>query len=594
MSNLASYSADLIIWLGALIVFVAAMGRFNNPRLLIEESSLDGKSWQHFLKDMLSWSPGRQSILLKPPRANTTAFRYRLYQSFYALIALLIYFLLLFQPDIRAELQEIISWFVQQGVPDIGNASPLVVSAFVIVIFPNVPPFRWGDTVIRTWLYDYALIPAQQLREVNRLKIAPYHPPQYLLDQVRELALAEGFDEADIHYNNQHPTTQSLWSKCMLLVEQLKTWEADDHYKTAFAVLREPDSEMRSADSVKEMRRNLMSDAQVLFNQLRASNGDKSDELIERENVFRTNCCVLLKKIYTVLAGISLHSHYSDNERIRQFGEYGFELEHESSGPLPDANDMLMLAIILCTIIVLPLAMKLGLIRALSIGTMMFSAVLAPVMLARFCPGLSDSTARRYCPNLIYPLFSALLAAALGFLIYVISSQFASTPGSCGIGVERYLNCSYPWGIMHAGVALMLALRLTTGQYPDVNKLLGWRRYQQWGSFTDAIICAIGMILITAFIALPLLEILRPDRFQIVYLPSTASEFFFWRITLRMALAGFVLGFFVPTWYRAHKSPYGEANRRKNSKQRQRFEEDLKKIRQGPVPSKNQGHAATG
>jgi hypothetical protein len=593
MDTLASLAAEIIAFLGALIVFMAAMARFNNPRLLITESPLDDKKWQHYLKDMLSWSPGRQSILLKPPRANTTAFRYRLYQIFYASIGILVYLLLLYQPDIRLQLQEIIGWFVAEGAPDISKAQPLVVAAFVVLILPNLPPLLWGDTAIRTWLYERALIPAQQLREVNRLKMARYNPPQNLLEQVRKLLLVEGFEKRDIEYDPDQPTTQSLWAKCMLLNEQLRRWEADDHYKTAFAALRDPDSDMRSVDEVKEMRRQLLGDALVCLGQLRMPDGDKSDELVERENEFRANCCVLQKKFYTVMAGVSLHSHYSDSERVRKFREIGFELEPEPSGPLPDANDMLVLVVILCGIIVVPLSFSLGPFRATMIGAMMFSAVISPVLLARFFPGLCDAATRRYAPNLVYPIASALLAAALGFLIFLAANQFSPPSPSCGAGIDHYLNCSYPWAILHAGIALLLAIRLSSGEYPDVRKLLGWRRYRQWGSFTDAILCAIGAALIAAIIALPLLESLRPERFRIVYLPATPEEFFFWRITLRMALVGFVLGFFVPTWYRAHKSPYGAGDRRRNPHQRECFEQDLQSLRKKRALPPKGTHPAT-
>ncbi|MBW3225390.1 hypothetical protein [Marinobacter adhaerens] len=579
MDTLASLSDEIIAFLGGLIVLMAAAARFNKPRLLITELSPDGKVWHRYLKDILSWSPGRQSILLKPPRANTTAFRYRLYQIFYASIGILIYLLLLYQPDIRLQLHEIIGWFVVEGTPDISKAQPLVVAAFVVLILPNLPPLLWGDTAIRTWLYERALIPAQQLREINRLKMARYTPTQDLQEQVHKLALVEGFEKSDIEYDPDEPTTSSLWAKCMLMNEQLRRWEADDHYKTAFAALRNPVSDLRSVDEVKGVRRQLLSDALVCLRELRKPDVDKSDELVEREKVFRANCSILQKKYYTVMAGISLHSHYSDNERVRKFREIGFELEPEPSGPLPDANDMLILVIILCGLIVVPLSFKLGLVWATLIGAMIFSAVISPVLLARFCPRLCDSATRRYAPNLVYPIASALLAVALGFLIFLAANQFPPPSQDCGAGFQRYLNCSYPWSIMHAGIALLLAIRLSRGEYPDVRNLFGWRRYRQWGNFIDAMHCGIGAALIAAIIVLPLLESLQPDRNRIVYLPATTEEFLFWRITLRMALLGFVLGFFVPTWYRAHKSPYGEGDRRQNPRQRECFEQDLLRLK---------------
>lgn len=163
--------------------------------------------------------------------------------------------------------------------------------------------------------------------------------------------------------------------------------------------------------------------------------------------MFRTNCGVLQKKIYTLLAGISLHSHDNDNERIRKYGEFGFKPEPESSGPIPDANDMLMLIIVICVLLIIPMAMKLGIVQGLSIGAMSLSAVLSPILLARFCPALSDGAERRYCPNISYPIFSALVAAALAFVTYLLVDLFSqSAGGTCGLGVDRYLNCSYSCG----------------------------------------------------------------------------------------------------------------------------------------------------
>lgn len=573
MGSLTLNSVELVNYLGALVVLIAAMCRFNNPQILLPESSANNLNWLHYLKQSLSWNPGKQNLLLRPPRANTTAFHFRLHQFLYALLGLLIYLLMLFEPSIRFQFQDIIGWFVQKGLPDITEAGPLIIAAFVVLILPNVPPFRWADITIRTKLYERALIPAQQLREINRLKMAPYNPDVDLVEQVRKTAVAENFHASDIVYDSQYPTTRSLWSKCLLLMANINTWEADDHYKTAFAALKEADSERRSVDVVKEMQQNLVADARVCFDKLRKNNGKKNEELTNREAVFRSHCCDLLKKIYSLLAGISLHSHYSDTDRIAQFGKLGFHLEVEGTSPLPNSNDMLMLTIILCTVIVFPLAYKLGLIKAIMIGAIMFSAVLSPIVLARVCPKMCDLTLKRYGPNVVYPLLSGVLAAFLGFLVFYLGGQFLTPSGFCAFtGYERYINCSYPWSFLHGGIAALLAIRLGTGEYPNVSLLQGWQRYRQWGDFKDAIICAVCMLLITAFIVIPLLEPLRPNRIE-----GSA----YWMIIIRMTIVSFILGFVVPTWYRAQKSMHDVDNRRNNPEKRERFKQQLDSIRHG-------------
>ncbi len=557
------------MWLGLAAVLLSAMSRFNNPQVLLNESSTQHESWWKQLKHILSLNPGQKNLLLRPPRANTTVFRYRLYQFLYALLAVLIYLLVLFQPDILKQIQEIILWFAPENMPNLKNAGPLVIAAFVVLILPNVPPFRWADIKIRSLLYDRALIPAQQLREMHRLKMASYNPPNNLVEQVREIAVTEGFAASDIAYNSKNPTTKSLWGKCIILMEQIKNWEADDHYKTAFAVLKEPDSEKRSVAAVMEMQQNLIADARVCFDELRMNHGEKSEALNNRETVFRSSCRTLLVKTYSLLAGISLHSHYSDHERIMQFGKLGFHLEPEANGPIPNPNDLLILTIILCIFLVLPLADKLGPVRGIMIGIVMFSAVLTPIVLAYVCPRMSDRKhqQQRHGPNVLYPVLSGILAAFFGFLIIVIGSQFIEPSTYCNYtGYERYINCSYPWSFLHGGIAILLAIRLGTGEYPDVNLLQGIQRYREWGNIKDAVICAFFMLMITVALVIPEQEMLRGNSLE---------YWAYWKMLLRITVMSFVLGFIVPTWYRAQNNINNKVDRRRDPKERERFKQEL-------------------
>jgi len=568
-------SNDLIIVLGMLIVWLVANVRFNDSRILVSGTPGQSMGWKKYLNGIFSLSPGKQNLLIRPPRANTTAFRYWLYQFLYALIAILVYLLVFFEPNISAELQEIIGWFATRGIPVIGDARPLVTAAFVVLVLPNVPPFRWADTSLRRILYERALIPAQQLREANRLNLAAYNPPLGIYERMHKIALAESFNERDINYTPRNPTTQSLWFKGLLLIEHVKIWEADDSYKTAFAALKEPDSNRRSVDVVKEMQRELVADARVYFDEVRRDKGQDSEALSRREDEFRANCRNLLKKIFTLLAAVSLHSHYSDYERIKQFGKLGLRLEPEPGGPLPNANDMFILIFILNVILVAPLAMNLGLAKAIMIGCILLSAVLSPVVLARFCPRIKQSNVKSYAPNVVYPVLSGITAASAGFLILVVSGALVAPSEYCTYsGLLRYTNCSYPWSILHAGTALLLAVCLCMGKYPDVRKLQGWRRYQQWGSFTDATICAFFMFLIAAFVAMPLLKSLLPDL---------ASNDMQVMVVRRITLVAFILGFVVPTWYRAHKVRSAASDRRTDPDERKRFQEDLNAIRQGHI-----------
>ena len=104
---------------------------------------------------MLSVKPTQKNMLLRPPRANTTAFRYRLYHFLYGLLAVTVFILVWPQPDVSKQIQAIIRWFVP-SVPKLLNPGPFVIAAFVIFVLPNTPPFRWADVTIRNMLYDHA------------------------------------------------------------------------------------------------------------------------------------------------------------------------------------------------------------------------------------------------------------------------------------------------------------------------------------------------------------------------------------------------------------------------------------------------------
>ncbi len=571
MDSINTLLSNFIVWIGLIVVFSVAMNRFNNPQTMLITPS----NWLDRLRNSFRWNPGQQNLMLRPARANTTIFRYRLYQFLYALLAVMIYLLVLSRPIVLEQMQTVISLFTSDGIPAIEVSGALVIAAFVILILPNVPPFHWADLKIRSMLYDRAMIPAQQLREMYRLKNAPYLPDENIIEQVRSLAVAEGFDANDIIYDNKRPTTPSLWGKSSILIKQIKNWEANDHYKTAFATLKEPDSEKRTVDVVKEMYNNLISDARVYFNELRDTDDEKTDELQRREIEFRSNCRTLLEKMYTLLAGVSLHSHYSDHERIIKFKEFGFKLNPTSNSPIPDSNDLLILTIILSIFLVLPLAYKLGLVKAMMIGAVMFSSVLTPIGLAHACPKLRDHKRNTHGPNVLYPVASGVTAAFLGYIIFFLGGQLLSPSSFCEFtGNERYLNCTYPWSFLHGGIAFLLALRLGVGVYPDIQHMRGIYRYRKWGNIKDAVICGAGMLIITAFIVVPLLDDLGRSFVGTKYID----------ILSRITLVSLVLGFIVPTWYRAQHVPV-KKNRRHESNDRIRFEQELDAKRHNKHPA---------
>lgn len=89
---------------------------------------------------------------------------------------------------------------------------------------------------------------------------------------------------------------------------------------------------------------------------------------------------------------------------------------------------------------------------------------------------------------------------------------------------------------------LAVALRIRSGAYPDPTSLTGVRRYREWGSARDA-----GLFLGCA--AALMLLFIQPRLAQLWTDPARAPTL---TVTVIPSIVAAVIGFFVPTWYRAN------------------------------------------
>lgn len=562
-------TSNLLVMVVALIVVALAAGfRFNTPVPERRET----RGLMDKLREPFRLAAPADDGLAPPARAATTAFKYRVHQGLYIALALLVFLFIYHVPDARQQLATIFSYFgaKQDTVRWLSESGALVLAAFVVLVLPVVPPFRWADQSIRRALYHRAAIPAQQWRECSRLKLATYRPDEEVVARVRVLAVADGFAPEDMAYQPDNPTTASLWSKAMLLMHQLGQWETDDRYKTAFAVLREGVGRTRSVDALRETYTALKPDARVCLAMLRGPAGPDLEAERERERQFRERAKQLLMRIYHLFSRVSLHAHYSERERLARFQAMGWQVPAREVPPLPDINDLVALGILLGLVLVLPLASgPLGLPGAVMVALIMYSAVLTPIVLARFCPGLRHRAAGRHTPPLAYPVVSGVVAALLGMLILSVGGNFVGpTPGCAFSGFERFANCSYPWSFLHAGMAALLAWRMTRGEGPAWFGR-GWLgRIRQWFDPWDGLLCMAGMIAVFLLATEPALEQLWGET------PGSTLQ-----RSVRVGLVGLVMGGLVPTWFRG----YGRGRlieRRRDPARRARFAADIDELQQ--------------
>jgi hypothetical protein len=553
---------NLNLYIGCLIVVLVTGYRFNlapPPKPSLPENL------PRQLGTILNWfqyKKGISSPLFPPPRVNTTLFKFWLYRAAFTLFGLLVYLAMYKFPKLADEVQNIINLATQSNLPVLKNSGPVVMAFIVSVVFPIIPPFMGADRSLRRILFDRASIPAQHLRERNRLRKADYEARPKVLDVVKKNLQADGFAAYDIVYEAM-PSTRSLWTKVSVLMEDISEWQGMDKYKTAFALLKERDSETLSVDRITEAYEALKGNARECFAGLRSQ--ANAQETQKREEAFREECKELLVAIYDLLSRVSLKSHFTDSERIKCAAEIGFKLEGRPGGPVPDSNDLIALALVLSGVCLLPLSARVGIGRAIMITVIIFAAVLIPILIADRFPRFV-SRRNGYIPSVAYPFVSGLSIAVITVTISVAYSSVAFAEFmiaeadlfNLAKGWTRYIGRSYPWTALPVLYAILIASRIRTGSYPDTTGLRGFQRYCAWGCFLDAgifLICTIGVMV--TFV-MPRLSGLRPDA-------AGAAQ---WELLIRPALVSFALGFFVPTWYRAKSLRMKEAASAKQAVQR--------------------------
>jgi hypothetical protein len=529
---------DLNVLIGGCVVMLVAYQRFNVPPPGRRPAR---EGLPQALKRVHTWfefGPDPAATLFPPPRANTTVFKFWLYSTLYATTGIAVYAALLRVPGLAGQVQQIIDMAGGGKKIVLEDAGPVVLAFLVSVLFPVIPPLRNAERSIRRTMYERACIPAQQLRERNRLREARYEVRPDVLETVRARLGDEGFCEADIVYEST-PTVRSMWTKAALLIAHVETWQGKDRYKTAFALLRERDGATLSVDRVLGAFEALKADARVCFAALRERPGAPETEARKAE--FRRNCGELLVHVYDLLSRVSLKSHFTERERIACMGEIGFRLTPPEGGPIPDVNDLVWLAIVLAGVLLLPLSVRLGVNRGLMIVTMMYAAVLVPILIAHRYPGFAAQPERN-TPAVAFPVVSGLAAAVLAGVIAVAwqsidLGQAGSRPEiDVAVGWARYVTRGYAWTPLYALLAALIAWRTHTGAYPDVRELRGVACYREWGSLRD------GLLFVAGAVGLMLGFVQRQ--------PAAPKDVLSVLIVAGLALA---IGFFVPTWYRAHR-----------------------------------------
>jgi hypothetical protein len=174
-------------------------------------------------------------------------------------------------------------------------------------------------------------------------------------------------------------------------------------------------------------------------------------------------------------------------------------------------------------------------------------ATLTPIYLAAEWPNLLRRDDRRM-PPLAFPIVSALLAGAIGFMVALFIGSVQAAEGtawnlSVSQGLQRWQTISYPWTILICGLTGALSVLMLVGHYPDISRLDGVRRYRQWACLADGLVLGAFTLGLMALLVFPMLVRLVP-------------QYYSWEqplVLIRPVITAFVIGLVVPTWYRGNR-----------------------------------------
>jgi len=565
----------LDILIGLAIVMLALYQRFNYAPTLSSAALSDDYPLSQQIKEWFTIkSHSRVLFYDPPPRSCTTVFKFLLYQFLYVSIGVFTYFAALKFESIGEQITSLVIWastfsnlFDAKSIPG-GAEQPIILAIIIVLILPSLPPFRGIDSTLRRVLYESAQIPAQQFREKNRLKRAVYEPNPTTLELVKQKLKADGFPLELIKYESDM-STMSLWTKACLLMEEIEEWQAENKYKKAFASIKGRESSSLSIDKLKEeFTEYKKSDALKWADALSSVGGEQVNRDIEDK--FRGRSKKLLNDMYSILSRISLQSHYNESDRIKAFRKMGFKLPNRSDVLIPDHNDLMSLGVILALTLIFPLSERLGLGKAIVIGSAIFISVLIPLYICNRYPKFS-LTKGKYAPSISFPIISGIIAGGVSVCMFIAEKivhhlQVESLLNAVEIGVHDYFSLSYPWMFANIAIAVLIALRIRQGKYPREDELKGFYSYKRWGSLFDGAIFCSAILILLALVILPSVVELREiagREFSPGALPYIVS-----------AAYAFSIGFFVPTWYRAHRLRL-KNDRRQNGDERKTFEASI-------------------
>ena len=474
-------------------------------------------------------------------RSSTTAGRYFIGLFLYCLVGICAYVTLVAFPNVL----EFALFGQQMGgdAPTNKISLPLFVALLLTVLLPKIPVLNSVDKWICTQLKNMASIPWEVLRlsaEMRKFKLEFSADEQAHVQQMLE---ADGFDRKDIIFELTE-TPSSDWTRVTALLQKVEDWSSDRKLAGYLAASN------NDLVNLRQRHQALSATAKNCF-YLRNEDGrggtrKKHQAMVRYEEDFLEHVKQLRKDILEFIARGVLRSELTNRALESRLNSMGFRIN--CSDPAFSVNQLLLIFAVVC-LTMLPGFIFFG-SKAMSVEAMLIRLGLVgfTYVVAVACAVLPKSNWKfaQVQPGKVRPIafyvVAGLMSAAISFItsltvqaIWMHNLQWA---------LQRS-RLTYPWLLVSFATAVMTAVMVDNPRFAKFS-----RRTQR---------CLEGLVQGAVMMGVTYLTCLwLNQRVEVVFkgVDLRYLEYQTPRALMTMvmgAAVGFVIGFFIPTWYRRHQ-----------------------------------------
>jgi hypothetical protein len=489
-------------------------------------------------------------------RSQTTWLRYWLVTLIYITVFLILFY-------ICSVLQ--LTFYLSGGIDSIygtwGSIEKLyLISAFAVVLFPKFPPLKQLDRMFRELLKRWGGIPFKLQQMVRMLGDSDYAVPRWIRKDVEERMNERGVPSSHINYQNDH-SPQYVYTRLSSLIVQLEMMRRDEKFTRFLAKANDRWNEVLNLyDKISYRAVKLFNISHEFFAMSGKRTGASTDllemdemygahrhesnpvdsSITELKSYFIEQAVQLERQLFYFISMANLYSLRRKSTRKKHLSQMGFSLMSEDSTS--------WIAYVIPMLFIFPVFTFLFFFIYDFYPDMVYKLMMVSMITSAYTIAVGVAVCiktRLWFANKFYQNFksfraytSLLISSSIIGLISIFFTlpaivffKFIMSGGDLNWVFHNIMNSTYPWLILPGVAALMTAIMI------DENYLMIFRTEKpEMRRWMEALLSATSLA-----VAMLLVSFLLKDNAPDVPLPA---------LVLAQGLAGFIIGFGIPHWYR--------------------------------------------